>query len=520
MSRDWIDLTAASENQEVNAEVCIIGAGAVGLYLASELAREGVDVVLIEAGPASPVDAVDVGFSSLFASSEYPGATKGRYFGMGGTTTRWGGALVPHTKHDIKPGQDMGQVWSTIVERVSMHADSVLCRLGYSKGVDFEEFAKLNLGKTFSMLAQAGIDSQASLLLPFRQKNLLGLLPRASHCRTPPRIFFNAVAKNWVPVGGQSGGSRISRVNAVAKNNNALTVIAKKYILAAGAIESARILMEINESGPSQNISSGFKIGCYLSDHLSIPIADVSPDSRKLAREQFSPRFNGSWMRGFRLLEKSPAETAPRYFAHFIFSKESPGFSFAKKVMQSVQQKCMPDVDITEALTGLDDLTKLAYFRYVKSMLYVPVNQAINLQMDMDQRPIRDNRVELASQRDEYGRKKARIHWSVSGHDIELIKQTAQRILAKWPGLAAGLPDLIPRQIDSLDNKPYDTYHPTGTCRMGEQGFGVVDDELKLFGVDNLWVVNTGVLPSAGTANPTFTTLCLAHHLVHHLRKQ
>ena len=48
---------------------------------------------------------------------------------------------------------------------------------------------------------------------------------------------------------------------------------------------------------------------------------------------------------------------------------------------------------------------------------------------------------------------------------------------------------------------------------MGVDSEAVVDSHLQVWGTDNLWVVSTGVLPSAGTANPTFTLLCLAEQL-------
>ena len=53
-----------------------------------------------------------------------------------------------------------------------------------------------------------------------------------------------------------------------------------------------------------------------------------------------------------------------------------------------------------------------------------------------------------------------------------------------------------------------------GVCCMGKKKESVVDENLKVYGTENLWVVSTGVLPSAGSANPTFTMLCLADRLV------
>lgn len=139
--------------------------------------------------------------------------------------------------------------------------------------------------------------------------------------------------------------------------------------------------------------------------------------------------------------------------------------------------------------------------------------------MDMEQYPEQKNRISLSSVNDEYGRKIALIEWKITHRDMRAIEAAADNILRKWPGKAGGLPELIPRTIDSTANKPYDAYHPVGVCRMGERGSSVVDSNLSVWGIENLSVVSTGVLPSAGTANPTFTKLCMAHQLADYLSK-
>jgi choline dehydrogenase len=65
--------------------------------------------------------------------------------------------------------------------------------------------------------------------------------------------------------------------------------------------------------------------------------------------------------------------------------------------------------------------------------------------------------------------------------------------------------------------KIYDAYHPVGTCRMGDDEEAVLTPDMQVRGVDNLWVAGTSVLSSAGSANPTFTALCLAHRLAERL---
>jgi hypothetical protein len=475
-------------------------------------------VVLLEAGPATCTDGSTIGFDALFEAAPYTGATAGRFFGMGGSTARWGGLLVPHTAHDLRESSASTNAWPLIVETVTKNAPRVLQQLGYQNGRDFEDYANHFLGRAGDALRSGGIDSEAALALPFSLKNLVSLLNQVADVATPPRVFFNAVVKSCVVVEGRKETARIAKVVAVSRNHNQIEVSAGKFILAAGAIESARILMEIDESAPQPVMRPTAAIGCYLADHLSTPIADVAPESMGHAASLFAPRFSGAWMRSFRFLERQPTQNSPRAFAHFIFSNRSKGFELAREVMGAIQGRRIPSISPISVVTGLGDLVRLGHKRFVNSVLYIPAGTPVHLQLDMEQAAVRGNCVRLADQRDAYGRRVVSIHWQVTDRDMTEITETAHRFLAMWPGAQAGLPLLQPRVIGSDGTKPYDAYHPVGTCRMGDDAEAVVDHNLKVWGVENLWVISTGVLPSAGTANPTFTMLCLTHALAEHLQ--
>ena len=95
-----IDLYNSQDNYITrDCEVCIVGGGAAGIYLATELSRKGVDTILLEAGGKTTTNSTSAGFNINSEGELYLGATKGRYFGLGGTTAHWGGVLVPHTKY-------------------------------------------------------------------------------------------------------------------------------------------------------------------------------------------------------------------------------------------------------------------------------------------------------------------------------------------------------------------------------------------------------------------------------------
>lgn len=503
-----------------HCDVCVIGAGAAGIYLAVQLASKGLDVILVEAGGSVCGDASEVGFEALFSDEVYPGATQGRAFGLGGSTSQWGGLLTPHTHHNVREMADANRSpWPHIVQTVSEKSDKVLKLLGHMEPGEFTGFAQKQLGGVYKALNAVGLDVAASLFIPFRYKNLAFLLHGKGADLSRLRVFVNAVAKSLAIKSGANSGARLQCLTAVARNGNNINVTAKRFVIAAGAIESARILLELNSFSSYPVLRPTAEVGRYLSDHLSISIADVAASSLEDAARLFAPHFSRGWMRSFRFVESDLPSSAPRAFAHFIFENENPGFLLAKEVLGAMQGRRWPKVSCLEAVSGVGGLVALAHARYFHSSLYIPSGTRTHLQLDIEQTPSRENHISLGSDRDRYGRQVAKIQWRISDVDLNNIQATAKRILEKWAGTKDRLPKLVPRICGGDSTKPHDAYHPVGTCRMGSDPQAVVDQNLKVCGVSNLWVVSTGVLPSAGTANPTFTMLCLAEALVEHLTK-
>ena len=54
---------------------------------------------------------------------------------------------------------------------------------------------------------------------------------------------------------------------------------------------------------------------------------------------------------------------------------------------------------------------------------------------------------------------------------------------------------------DYIRSSAFSLYHPTSTCRMGEDDMSPVSQDFRLKGIDNVWVVDASVMPAVPGAN-------------------
>jgi len=102
----------------------------------------------------------------------------------------------------------------------------------------------------------------------------------------------------------------------------------------------------------------------------------------------------------------------------------------------------------------------------------------------------------------------------------EVLQQKAFEKFKGWevtPG-----PDVeSDRDVDAYIAQYANTvYHPVGTCRMGVDPDSVVDEELRVRGVEGLRVCDASVMPTLVSANTNAPTIMIAEKTAYMIQRQ
>ena len=113
---------------------------------------------------------------------------------------------------------------------------------------------------------------------------------------------------------------------------------------------------------------------------------------------------------------------------------------------------------------------------------------------------------------------------SSRSHDLDAVvsgMRLAQRLVETEPFAAAVSERIRPLADVSTDadyaayarDHAHTGYHPVGTCRMGSDAEAVVDPECRVYGTQNLRVVDASVMPTLVSGNTHAATIMIAEKI-------
>lgn len=512
----------------VQTQVCIVGGGTGGLFLARELRQLGVRVLVVETGDKVARTADAVGQSCSQRGMRYRGAESGRSFGLGGTSALWGGQLIPLAPSDMAARQSVGfEPWPISYSEVAAHFEKVRSQLGLPWVPDGTE--RRIARRSFPLLSEFGpdFDLRLSEWLPFQKRNFYKAFSQLLEADAELVVWLNAavVGLSHSPLGDSYC---ISSVEARSANGRTLIVNAHAVVLCAGALESTRLLLMLDEDSLGLMSQQGSPLGRYFSDHLSVNCGQFECRNWSRYNLETAPIFVNGIMRTPRLELSDSTQrqlNVSSAFAHFTFATHGDsGFDVVRNLLRRRQGE-LQTLGLSPRALGrvVSDVAAMSYWRVVHRRLWIPRKAELLLQVDIEQAANWNSSLSLSEERDALGRKRLVIDWRITPEDVHAIRMAAERTIEAWR--SSPLRDTAELRLNALDNfdkfeSLYDVYHPTGTLRMGTSARNsVVDHNLRTWAFGNCYVSSTAVFPSAGSANPGLTHLALTARLALHLRR-
>ena len=124
--------------------------------------------------------------------------------------------------------------------------------------------------------------------------------------------------------------------------------------------------------------------------------------------------------------------------------------------------------------------------------------------------PYKDNRVQVADEKDQWGIPVAKVTFNLYDNDKKLIEFAKKKTMeVMW---AAGAEEVVQESRYA---------HLVGACRMGsDPGTSVIDGFGRTHDIPNLFVCDGSVMPTQGSANPGLTIMAIAARTADYLISQ
>jgi len=493
------DARSLADGDTLAADVCVVGAGAAGITLARELEDRDLSVLLLESGGVAYEQETQAlydgeeGGNVLRPRGRYLASSRLRY--LGGTTNHWAG-------------------WCRPLDAIDFEERPWVAHSGWPFGRD-ELVPFYFRALEVAGLAPAGEEKAADALPPLGDGRWFESTSFQVHPRRFARVFRRELERsrrirvvlhaNAVGLRSDAGARRVEEVSVACLDGKRLRARARAYVLAAGGIENARLLLVSAEAAPGGLGNGRDLVGRFFMDH---------PHSRFVAVALTEPALARSFL-------PSPAE-AQAAVPVVPALRPSDAAQRAHRLLNLVLTQPLP---LASSAAG-DSVAggEVAWGIDRQGSGGEPAH--LVFQSRAEQAPNPESRVLLSPDTDALGVRRVRLEWRLQPEDGRSLRSAA-RLLGRELGarglgrvrFKAGPPELAPGHAESAGSRRFrGGSHHMGTTRMHrDPGRGVVDADCRVHGLDNLFVAGSSVFPTGGASNPTLTVLALTLRLGRHL---
>lgn len=514
-----IDFEETSSTDSLSADVCIVGAGAVGIAMAVALDARGIDVLLVEGGGTTLEKRSQDLHQGESVGHPFESIGVGRYRVFGGSTTYWGGQVLPFDPFVTGARPWIGHdAWPMSSDELSHFYGETYRLLGLDDAIQDDMEVWRRLGQSIPNL---GADIDLVMTRWVKTRNFARRFGTQLRKSGSVRVLVHA---NVTAVEMNPERSRVTSLRIQSLSGKSARVSGRQFVLANGTLEIVRLLKHPLADGAPAPWAESPWLGAPLIDHLDCTVGDV----KVIDYERFHAMFDNIYFRGYKYYPKM--RLAPQaqerdglvdVAAQFLYrTRFTEHLEYLKMFLRSLREGGLP-IAWTQlpqhALAVLQTAAPLAvrYFRDRRS--FKPSDAEVSLVLNCEQLPNKQSCIELSDDRDALGMRRLRVRWAIGGRELETFRAFSrsistglERAQLAQVRIDERLQDLDPSFLEGV----HDAVHQMGTTRVGSSSSdGFVDSNLTVFGVENMYLAGATVFPSTGFANPTFTAIALALRL-------
>ena len=525
----FVDANELENGATLSTDLCVIGAGPAGLALARELNAGGLDIAIIESGGLS----IDAQTQNLAVGSSvgvtYPPlqATRLRFFG--GTSNHWAGNVkaldeIDFLERDWIPNSG----WPLRRQDLDPFYVKAANLCGFpEKAYDLLEWQQIKGASPWNFEDQTVRSDVFRTVghprLRFGQ-SLRDEFADSKNITTYLNLNVKTLEQS-------TEDGRITGAQAVTLAGKDITLLAKKYVLATGGIENARLLLLSPGVSGNGLGNENDLVGRFFMEHLTIP-----DFCRLLVADQWADL-------GFYKSLETDAGSVWGTLNPSATSQRTEQFSNCRFQLSTITNTLNENIDaqgmksLRSLTTGTPKNDDTEFLHHIANLIadvdivadamyqrfrYHPNYPLVSIEVVAigEQIPNPDSRVTLGSRLDALGQREAVLDWQLTEQDNENVRRHA-RFLAQQFGVSKHgrlVQDFDEGVFDVVPPQPH--IHHMGTTRMHDDpSKGVVDRNCRLHGSPNLYVAGSSVFPTVGNVNPTLTIMALAMRLATHLQE-
>jgi choline dehydrogenase-like flavoprotein len=474
-------------------DCCVVGAGPAGMTVALQLAEAGKRVLLLEGGDREYTPESQELYEGELLGRDYDPLDAPRLRYLGGTTGHWGGRCLLLDPVDFEARDHVPLSGWPIG-----YNDLAGYQAGAARLLRTGEFRNRRSPASFSDTLEH-VEQRWSTDRPFHE------ITNEEPVRFGTTFFKTlegsdaidtVLNANLTSLAVDSATGRVTEILFENFNGDRFSAGADQVVLAMGGIENARFLLHLNAAHGNRFGNQGGMVGrCFMEHQV------VHHGAYFITRRLYS---HSTYWEFERLVT--------RHVPELILSPKREVLETNRILNSAVRLKRLFQRPLREDEIGNSDF--LRAMRFNEDYFFVGESWTVG-----EQSPNPDSRIVLLNERDRFGIPRVGLDWRLNPLDIESMRvstlEAAKMLIRSGLGRMRIDPNLWERSPDlALDV----SRHHMGGARMSETPeTGVVDADCRVHGAPNLYVAGSGVFPTSGHANPTFTIVQLALRLADHL---